>query len=96
MRSDASHLANNVDRRAFFAAPSTTGDRRWDLLLAGVVENLFLAQDEPPPPWVNKGSLRTFWFVTPSPALDAYVFARSPLSLQVRGVMVDPADLVAV
>lgn len=96
MRSDAAHLVTDADRGAFFAPPTTTGDRRWDLLLAGVVEDLALSLGGEPPAWVRKGTLRTFWFLSPSPALDAYVFARSPLSLQVRGVMVDPADLVAV
>ncbi len=96
MRTDSARLVTPADRAAFYARPSTTGDRRWDLVLAGVVEDLALRNAQVPPRWVDSGALRTFWFVTPSPLLDAYVFSRSPISLQVRGVMVDPADLVAV
>ena len=65
MRSDASWVSSPRDRAAFFARPSTTGDPRWDAMLAGVVEDLALAG----------------------------AFARSPFSLQVRGVFVDPDDL---
>lgn len=96
MRADSSQLESAADHAAFFAAPTTTGDRRWDLLVAGVVESMFLEDGGTPPTWVGKGTLDTFWFLTPSPGLDAYVFARSPISLQVRGIMVDPADLAAV
>lgn len=96
MRTDLAVVHTEADRAAFLAEPSTTGDRRWDLMLAGVVEDAALRADFAVPEWTRKGSLTSFWFVSPSPGLDAYVFARSPLSLQLRGVLVDPADLEAV
>lgn len=96
LRSDAATISSEVDRRAFYAAPSTTGDRRWDLLLAGVVEDHALRQDLDVPTWARNGRLPTFWFVGSTRGLDAYAFARSPISLQARGILLDPADLEAV
>lgn len=96
MRTDAAHLDGSADRAAFFAEPSTTGDPRWDALLAGAVEDLFVQEGMPAPAWTRGHVLPRFWFVSDSPTLQAYAFAHSPMALQVRGVMLDPADLEAV
>jgi hypothetical protein len=95
MLSDAGEL-EQPDRTAFFAHPSTSGDQRWDALLAGVVEDAHLACGEPAPTWTHGHALPTFWFVGQGQAMRAYAFARSPFSLHVRGVMLDPDELVAV
>jgi len=96
MRTHAGFVETAPERRAFFAAPTTTGDQRWDAMLAGVVEDLALAQGFPSPAWTRGHALPTFWFVGASRSLHAYAFAHSPMSLQIRGVLVDPADLEAV
>jgi hypothetical protein len=96
MRSHAGRITRPADRQAFFAQPSTTGDQRWDALLAGVVEHWALTHDWEPPRWTRGKTLPTFWFVGSSPNLQAYAFGHSPMSLQVRGVLLDPADLEAV
>jgi transcriptional regulator with XRE-family HTH domain len=85
-----------TDRSAFFSPPSTTGDRRWDALLAGAVEDLFVRSGQLAPPWTKGRALGSFWFVSDNRAFDAYALARSPLSLKIRGVMMDPSDLVSV
>jgi transcriptional regulator with XRE-family HTH domain len=81
------------DRAAFFAAPTTTGDMRWDAMLAGVVEMLHLRHDLDPPAWTVGHALDTIWWVGSVEGLHAYAFAHSPPSLHVRGVMIDPTDL---
>jgi transcriptional regulator with XRE-family HTH domain len=96
MRSDATHLTRPADRAAFYAEPSTTGDPRWDAMLAGAVDDLAVRDGVPAPEWTRGKALDRFWFVTDELALRAYVFGHSPMALQVRGVMVDPADLEAV
>ena len=45
-------LETPEDRAIFFARPSTTGDPRWDALLAGVVEHLFREAGRELPAWV--------------------------------------------
>ena len=96
MRSNSRFVMTPVDRTAFFFEPSTTGDQRWDAMLAGSVEDLALRGGFDPPRWCAGHALPKFWFVGSTPSLHAYAFARSPLPFQVRGVMVDPADLEAV
>ncbi len=96
MRAHASLVGTSAERRAFFAAPTTTGDQRWDAMLAGVVEEVALDRGLRVPGWTRGHALPRFWFVGSSPGLQAYAFAHSPMSLQVRGVLVDPSDLQAV
>jgi len=96
LRSNAKCLVTESDQAAFLGRPSTTGDPRWDAMLAGVVENLAMGEGWTVPEWCRGHALREFWFVGGESALQAYAFARSPISLQVRGVMVDPADLESV
>lgn len=86
----------DLDRAAFFAEPSTTGDRRWDALLAGVVDFLANKYQFEPPAWTSDRFVTPFWFVGPTPALHAYASAHSPAPLAYRGVFIDPADLESV
>jgi transcriptional regulator with XRE-family HTH domain len=87
---------NELDRAAFFAEPSTTGDRRWDALLAGVVDRLAQQHGFDRPEWTTRRYVVPFWFVGTTPALHAYAFAHSPVALANRGVFIDPADLESV
>ncbi len=96
MRSNSAQVVTPADRAIFLAEPSTTGDARWDAMLAGSVEELAMRNAWEVPEWTRGHALPTFWFVGSSPSLRAYAFARSPFQLQVRGVMVDPADLESV
>lgn len=96
LRSNSRHLTADADRVAFFAEPSTTGDQRWDAMLAGNAEDLALTMGVHPPVWSRGHALPEFWFVGSMPELQAYAFAYTPFPMQVRGVMVDPADLEAV
>lgn len=95
-RSDARWVTDERQLASFYAAPSTTGDPRWDAMLAGVVEEQCLRLGRPVPGWTRGKALSQFWFVSEVPTLRAYSFAHSPFSLQIRGVLMDPADLEAV
>jgi transcriptional regulator with XRE-family HTH domain len=95
-RSNAKWAQDDLDRSVLFAAPSTTGDLRWDALLAGSTEDLAARISKPAPAWTRGHVLRPFWFVGSDPAVDAYAVARSPAALKVRGVMIDPAELESV
>lgn len=78
MRSNAVFAVTHTDRAAFFAEPSTTGDPRWDAMLAGSTEDLALRGGFPAPDWTPGHALPEFWFVGRAPSLHAYAFARSP------------------
>ncbi|MHB1783815.1 MAG: helix-turn-helix domain-containing protein [Acidimicrobiales bacterium] len=94
--SNAAWVKTDADVAAFFARPSTTGDERWDAMLAGVVENLSLKTGRPVPEWTAGHALHQLWFVGSVAALDAYALAHTPPSLRVRGVVVDEESLESV
>jgi transcriptional regulator with XRE-family HTH domain len=89
-------VGNDADRAAFFAEPSTTGDQRWDALLAGVVDCLAQQYGFEAPSWTASRYVTPFWFVGSTPALHAYAYSHSPAPLANRGVFIDPADLESV
>jgi transcriptional regulator with XRE-family HTH domain len=95
-RANAKWVTDTSEIKVFLAAPSTTGDRRWDALLAGSTEHLALLGKMSVPDWTRGHALPTLWFVGDNRFFDAYAVAHSPTSLKVRGVMVDPSDLESV
>ena len=94
--SNAKWVASEADVEAFLSVPSTTGDARWDAMLAGVTEDLALKAGWPVPGWTAGKALDQLWFATSLPALDAYTLAHTPPSLRIRGVVVDEASLASV
>lgn len=95
-RSNAKFVVSVADRDAFYAPPSTTGDRRWDAMLAGVTEMDALRTGHPVPRWARGHALPHLWFVGSSPSLDAYAMAHTPPPLALRGVVIDEASLESV
>ena len=96
LRSNAKHLRNDTDLAAFYARPSTTGDRRWDALLAGVAEVDALRDGHEVPAWARGHDLPHLWFVGSSPSLHPHALAHTPSSLAVRGIVIDGAALESV
>ena len=95
-RANAKWVIDADELQVYLARPSTTGDRRWDALLAGSTENLALQMKTSVPKWTRGHALPTLWFVGESRFFDAYALAHSPASLKIRGVLVDPSDLESV
>lgn len=91
-------------RAAVRLEPESTGDKRWDALLAGIAEYVSRRAGFPVPGWASAPGrfLRRFWFVIeditgrPSPGLAALSFASSPPELASRGVFIDRASLESV
>jgi hypothetical protein len=96
MRSNAKHLRPLDDRNAFYVVPSTTGDRRWDAMLAGLTEMAALDAGTGVPGWSRCRSLPHLWFVGSRRSFDAYALAHTPPPLAVRGVVIDGAELESV
>jgi len=96
LRSNAEHLRNDTDRDAFYAQPSTTGDRRWDALLAGVTEMDALRDGRDVPGWARGHDLPHLWFVGSSPSLHPHALVHTPSPLAVRGIVLDGAALESV
>lgn len=80
------------------AEPKSTGDMRFDALLAGIAEDLCVLGGEVPPQWVNSDArtLKNAWWVSSLAAGRAQALVHSPASLRRRGVMIDRHDLEGV
>ena len=92
-RLDASGVTGNVRE------PATTGNRGWDALIAGVVEDLAYRHGVAVPRWALEPERSTddcWWFVTSIPALHPTAFVETPASLANRGVFIRRASLVNV
>ncbi len=78
-------------------ASMLTGDRGWDALVAGVVEDIAYRHGSKVPRWTMEPERFTddrWWFVTAFPALHATAFVETPASLANRGVFIRRASLV--
>jgi DNA-binding XRE family transcriptional regulator len=95
-RANAKWVDRPADRRVFFGRPSTTGDRRWDALIAGSAEDLSLRAGEAAPGWTKGMGLKSDWFIGDNPAFNEYLLIHSPEPFRSRGVMVDPDALESV
>ncbi len=78
--------------------PPSTGDVRWDALLAGAVEHGCYRHGLAVPAWtVDPGRfLERWWFVSTVPGLRASAFAEAPAALANRGVFLHAASLESV
>lgn len=93
---ESAFVTTDDEWAVYLARPSTTGDQRWDALVAGVADLMALRRSRPVPAWTAGTALRRPWWVGEPQAMRAFVFANSPFPLSVRGVMLDPGDLEAV
>ena len=76
--------------------PPTSGDRRWDALVAGVVEDTAFRLGLRVPLWTTDPAyqLSEWWFVTSIPALRPTAFVETPAAIANRGVFIRRASLV--
>jgi len=68
--------------------PPPTGDTRFDAALAATGEHFAREAEIATPAWTDSPGrfVEPWWFVTSSPALDAYVFAHTPAVFARHGV----------
>ncbi len=93
--SDFRSLTRPHDQRFFLREPSSTGDPRWDALLAGVAAREARQAGLPIPRWTMAPTkfCDRAWFPTETPSLRAMAFMASPADLAIRNVYLDPAEL---
>lgn len=77
--------------------PQSTGDARFDALLAAIAEDLCVHAGIHPPDWVHDSSrfLNRMWWVSDLPSARAAALVHAPASYRRRGIMVDRHDLEA-
>jgi hypothetical protein len=76
--------------------PASTGDGRFDALLAGVVEHLLATKSLPRPTWLAEDwrFLAEPWDVEPVPRLRQRARELTPQALASHGIYLDPSELV--
>ena len=84
--------------RAIEHDPGSTGDRRWDALIAGVVEWAAHRAAVRTPIWTAAQNrfLDEWWFLTPYRSLHASAMVETPAELANRGVFVHESSLSGV
>ena len=91
--------AERGDAAALIAdEPPSTGDPRWDALIAGVVEDVAFRLGLHVPAWVRAPhrTLATWWFVTDFEGLHPVAFVETPAAIANHGVFIRRASLVNV
>ncbi len=78
--------------------PGSTGDQRWDALIAGVVERAAHSACLCTPVWTAAPSrfLNRWWFLSPYRSLHASALVDTPPELANRGVFVHESSLCSV
>jgi hypothetical protein len=93
---DLRDLTHADDHALFLAEPSSTGDHRWDTLLAAAIEGECRRLDIPAPAWTRVAALSTWWFPVADPVLTARTIQRTPVEFAARGIWLDRAALTVV
>ena len=73
--------------------PASTGDQRWDVLLAALAEHLAASEGVGAPTWTDSRRLRRFWFPFNTPAARVDAVVHSPAAFRRRGVFIAPQEL---
>ncbi len=81
--------------RLFQPVPPLQPDRRWNALLAGLVENVCWIRKLRCPSWVHdeRCFLDNFWWPYDTPSVRPSAIRDSPTALNRRGVMLSKLDL---
>jgi len=82
-------------QRLLADAPGSTGDERWDVLLAGVAEHLAMRDGMDAPGWSESRRLRRFWFPFDTPGARAQALVHAPAAFRRRGVFVADYEIDA-
>lgn len=91
--SELQDLTDPTDRAAFLAEPPSTGDHRWDTLLAAAVARACRHTGITAPTWTRVEPLESWWFPVFDPVLVARTFQRTPVDFAALGIWLDERAL---
>lgn len=94
--SEFAELTDPSDRAAFLAEPASTGDHRWDTLIAASIARACRKAGLRPPEWTRTQPLASWWFPVYDPVLTARTMQRTPVDLAARGIWLDERALQVV
>lgn len=80
-------------REGFLGLPPSTGDHRWDTLVAAAFRRECRRAGIRPPGWTTVQPLTTWWFPVSDRLLVARTMQRTPIDLSVLGIWLDAKAL---
>lgn len=86
-------LTDPAEQAAFLAEPASTGDHRWDTLLAAAVRRACRRAGIRAPEWTHTRPLASWWFPVYDPILAARTMQRTPVDLSTKGIWLDERAL---
>lgn len=93
---DFRSLTDEADRATFLAEPPSTGDHRWDALVAVAVGRACRRASVAEPAWARTEPLASWWFPVFDPVLAARTMQRTPAEFAARGIWLDERALAVV
>jgi hypothetical protein len=90
------HTDSALQAASITDEPTTTNDRKWDVMMAAVAEHVAYANDLPIPMWVRKPErewLGYVWWVVELPSARPWALAHSPAAFRRRGIFLHPDDI---
>jgi len=87
-------LDDAADVDLFLVEPPSTGDHRWDTLIAASIGRECRKLGIPGPGWTNPEPLASWWFPVFAPRMTARTFQRTTVDLASRGIWLDDKALV--
>lgn len=94
--SELRELSAPDDIALFLAEPASTGDDRWDTLIAASIGRECRKLGIPGPRWTNPPPLPSWWFPVFHPLLTARTFQRTTVDLASRGIWLDDNALTVI
>ena len=91
--SDIRTLTDPTERAAAMTSPPSTGDFRWDTLIAATFKREAKMSGAPPPEWTDAPALGDPWFPDPDPLLADRHVAATPTELAERNIFFDRRNL---
>lgn len=94
--SDFAELTTEDERAAYLERPPSTGDHRWDTLLAAAVSRTCRRHGVRAPAWTRVEPLRSWWFPNGDTIRQARTMQLTPIDLANKGIWLDARALDAV
>ncbi|MEA1903708.1 MAG: hypothetical protein U9N56_09305 [Actinomycetota bacterium] len=95
--SESRSLIDPADIVRFLQEPPSTGDRRWDVLLATAIARECRLRGVGAPKWTNVEGVEPWWFpALVDKTLIPLIIQRTPLELSSKGIWLDEKALSAV
>jgi transcriptional regulator with XRE-family HTH domain len=90
---DFANLTDEQQIADFLAKPDSTGDPRWDLLLATAVAWRARARGLDAPPWTRQPKLANEWFpMDPGPLMTERIRKRTPREFARKNILIDERE----